>query len=43
MVYFTSDLHFGHHNVLHLSERPFETIEEMEQTTRREASSDWKP
>ena len=32
MIFFTSDLHFGHANVLRLCERPFETIEEMNET-----------
>lgn len=29
MIYFTSDLHFHHNNVLSLCQRPFDTIEEM--------------
>ena len=29
-VYFTSDLHFGHENVLRFDNRPFETVDEMD-------------
>ena len=29
MVFFISDTHFGHANVLRLCDRPFETIEQM--------------
>ncbi len=32
MVYFIADPHFGHQNCLHLSNRPFDTIEEMNET-----------
>lgn len=28
-VFFTSDLHFGHHNILKYSYRPFEDVDEM--------------
>ncbi len=30
-VFFTSDLHFGHENVLRFDNRPFETVEEMKE------------
>ena len=29
-VFFTSDLHFGHENVIRFDSRPFETVEEMD-------------
>lgn len=29
-IFFTSDLHFGHENVLRFDSRPFATVEEMD-------------
>lgn len=32
MIYFTSDLHLGHENVLRFNNRPFDSVEEMNHT-----------
>jgi calcineurin-like phosphoesterase family protein len=35
MIYFTSDIHFGHESILRLCRRPFSTTEEMNETIIR--------
>jgi calcineurin-like phosphoesterase family protein len=35
MIYFTADLHFRHSNIIHLCNRPFETVDEMDKVLMR--------
>ena len=39
MIYFTSDLHLGHRGIIELCDRPFESVDEMNQTLIRNWNS----
>lgn len=39
MIWFTSDLHLGHRSVITMCERPFESVEEMNETLIRNFNS----
>lgn len=43
MIYFTSDLHFGHRNVMAYDRRPFATVEEMDAELIRRWNAKVKP
>lgn len=43
MIFFTSDLHFGHDNILRFCNRPFRNIEEMNCTLMRNYNAIVKP
>jgi putative phosphoesterase/phosphohydrolase len=47
MIWFTSDTHFGHENVLKFTDRPWETIQQMKSLldamdSADESVSSWK-
>lgn len=42
-VFFTSDLHIGHENVLRFDSRPFQSVEEMDSEIIRRWNDKVKP